>query len=142
MFINIHIATRKKVNIYLQDIAFYNWNSFSGVIGFHIYDTLSPRLHLDSKENFNIYKSNTSNKKFNEFLIEQLDSKGAHAYFSFMFLSGFVALPFIAVLRIDSAVMSLVSFQIVCVLMTYFQIKTVFEALLICRAYLSAGKRH
>ena len=59
-----------------------------------------------------------------------------------MFLSGFVALPFIAVLRIDSAVMSLVSFQIVCVLMTYFQIKTVFEALLICRAYLSAGKRH
>jgi hypothetical protein len=139
-FANIHFATRKNENIYLHDLAFHNWHSFSGVIGFHIYNSLFPRLHLDSKENYSIYESKVSNKKLDVFFIEQLHSKGAHAYFTFMFLFGFVFLPLAAIWTIDVTTIRVVSFWLVCLLMTYTQIKTVFELLLVFRAVANKNK--
>lgn len=134
IFINIHLATKNNNAIYLHDIAFCNWDSFSGVIGAHIYSVLYPKLHLDSKENYARYYSSSSNKTLNDFLIEQLDNQGTHSYFTFMFLAGFVALPLLAVWQID-ATSTRYSFWLMCFLMVYFQAKTIFEGFLIYKAF-------
>ena len=138
LFINLYFATCRNKYIYLNEAAFKNRDSFSGVMATHIYGKLLPTIYPHFE--YSKYKSGLPVKQFNEFVFEQLKNEGTKAYFTFFSLAAFVILPIFVIYLTDVKTPRLVDIRLISVLMVYSQVKVIFEVILILKEFFNKDK--